>query len=373
MMRQLTLLLGVSIATWCAKGDEFLSAPHGVPAATGATPISTLDLGPLGTLPRDSGTPASRAAAGADVAHKLQADSVADALKSFQNEVGQLLRHRDFQWAIAFVSCVFGFVALLDGRRSLKWLVVVAVGLATLGFQLRQFQPAGRDEMTATALYVAALEISLFMGYVVYQGWEGAQILIGFVLGMYLFDVLCNFASLIPYFDSLAQQVPVMVGLLSLTVLMSMLAIHEKHGGRKVLGVLAPIVGSGLIVSGIGWLAIASCSLSDPLPIGVTVAPADVPSVIEFWNMIVFPTSSKAVGVFGAGDKFLVIGDAKYSLDRVTGVFFWIVFFLLGMRYQTKGDGGISVLTGAQRNLQDLNDQLEHVQANTRGLGSMMK
>jgi len=168
-----------------------------------------------------------------------------------------------------------------------------------------------------------------------------------------------------------AQQVPVMVGLLSLTVLMSMLAIHEKHGGRKVLGVLAPIVGSGLIVSGIGWLAIASCALSDPLPIGVTVAPADVPSVIEFWNMIVFPTSSKAVGVFGAGDKFLVIGDAKYSLDRVTCMFFWIVFFLFGMRYQTKGDGGISVLTGAQRNLQDLNDQLEQVQANTRGLGTM--
>jgi len=344
------------------------------------TPAPKADARPEPEEPEHvaAASPEPVAAAKPDTANADAASNKADSEQTIAmqyemqaDEVDKLLRRPGFQWVIACFSVVFGLVALFDGRRSLKMLVVVAAGVATFGFQVRQLHPAGQESMVATALYVAALEVAIFMGYVAHKGWEGIQVLVGFVLGMYLFDMAYKLTlqnpALLPY----AKQAPVMVGACSLIVFASMWGIHEKHGGRKVLGILAPIVGSSLVVSALSWIVIASCSLPEPSGLGVTVAAADVPAVIQFWNMIVFPMSSESVGIFTAGGKFLWIGDLKCSLDRIIGEFFWLLLLILGIRYQGKINASAEIygeLTGAQANLQFLQSQIQDVQDNTKQL-----
>jgi len=290
---------------------------------------------------------------------------VMDFLQKLGGDADEILLPHKNQGAIAAVCFLFGMVALVDGRRSLKFLVAAAIGFATLGFQLHQLQPAGHEHMTAMALYIAAAEVSLLMSYVAYKGWEGTQLLLGFGLGMFLFDMLFHYAMTAPVLSSFAKQIPVVVGVCTCMVAAGVWAIHERGGGQKVLGLLAPVIGSSLVVSAIGWCVIASCSLPNPPPIGVRVAPADVPAVIQFWNMIVFPMNTEAVGVFGAAGKFLLMGSSKISIDRVLGIFFWIIFLLLGIRYQVRTDASTEImrticeLSGAQANLQDLKSQLK--------------
>lgn len=294
---------------------------------------------------------------------------VTDFLKKLGGDADEILLPKKNQGAIAAFFFLFGMVALVDGRRSLKILIAAGIGLATFAFQLHHLQPAGNEHMTAVALYIAAAEVALLMTYVAFKGWEGTQLLLGFGLGMYFFDMLFHYAMTAPVLSSFAKQIPVVVGVCTVMVAAGVWAIHERGGGQKVLGLLAPVIGSSFVVSAIGWCVIASCSLPNPPPIGVTVAAADVPAVIQFWNMIVFPMDTEAVGVFGAAGKFLLIGSSKISIDRVLGIFFWVVFLLLGIRFQVRTDASteimrtINELSGAQDNLQDLKTQLKGLSA----------
>jgi len=396
-------LLGVSVLVVCATGDasapassqqQFLPVAQKVKTAkeqelffgfddsATTTPSARASpepeepqvAKPVATPSRDHVAAAKPDAADADAdANDVsnQAETITLQYEMQADEVVKMLRRPGFQWVIACFSVVFGLVALFDGRRSFKMLVVVAAGVATFGFQVRQLHPAGQEPMVSTALYVAALEIAIFMGYVAHKGWEGMQVLVGFAIGMYLFHMAYKLTLQHPVFLPYAKQVPVLVGACSLIVFASMWGLHEKHGGRKVLGILAPIVGSSLVVSAISWIVIASCSLPEPSGLGVKVAAADVPAVIQFWNMIVFPMSSESVGIFTAGGKFLWIGDLKCSLDRIIGEFFWLLLLILGVRYQRKIDASAEItgeLTGAQANLQFLQSQIQDVQDNTKQL-----
>lgn len=333
MAKQLTLLVAVSGMMLCANGE-----------------------GPVATQ--------------ADDAVKV----VADTLQKIGDDSNQLFLNRDYQWCIACFFTLFGMVALVDGRNSLKILVAVAVGFATFGFQLHQLHPAGHEHMTAMALYIAAAEVSVLMSWVAFKGWEGTQLLLGFSLGLYCFDLFYHYAVTTPVLSSFTKQVPIMVGVYTLFTIAGVWAIHERHGGQKVLGLFAPLLGSSFVVSAVGWFAIASCSLPNPPPIGVAVSPADVPFVIQFWNMIVFPMNTEAVGVFGAAGKFLLIGANKYSLDRVLGIFFWVILLLLGLRYQLRTDASreinrtINELSDAQANLQGLSSQLKGLNTNIKGV-----
>lgn len=193
--------------------------------------------------------------------------------------------------------------------------------------------------MSRIAKYVASLEVGLFMGWAAKEGWKGTQLLLGFVLGLYMFHTVQGVALTIPYLDNVAKHSTWMVSVCTFMVGLGAWMTHEQKGAGRVFGILSPLFGSSLVVATMGYLFMLSCCLpAVAKATHVDVSSSDVPSVFEFWYMIVFPMHSEAVGFFTFTDKDLVIGSNKFEIDRILGIFFWIVIFVLGAYFQLRAE-----------------------------------
>jgi len=256
---------------------------------------------------------------------------LSSAVGAAKTDLWELITTKNFQWVIAIFGLVFGYVALTDGKKFFQWLVLVSVGAVSFCFVLSQLQATWVGNAAKIAKYFASLEVALFMGFAAKKGWDCTQLLLGLAVGMYIFHTVQGVALSVPQIADVATHSVWITALCTLTVLLGCWMTHENHGAGRVMGVLTPLFGSSVVVAAIGYLAMLAFT-------GDVNTPSKVPSVIEFWNMIVFPMQSQAVGIFHSTDTALTFGTHKFEIDQVLGVFFTIVIFGLSVKYQLKAD-----------------------------------
>jgi len=147
-------------------------------------------------------------------------------------------------------------------------------------------------------------------------------------------------AQTIPYLDVASNHSIWIVIVCSLMVALGSWALHARYGAGRVLGVLAPVFGGSLVVATLSYLFMLSCTLPaiGERLLHVQVLSSDVPSVFEFWYMIVYPLHSQAVGFFHFTNRTIIISNIKFEIDRVLGLSLWAIISALGICKQIKAD-----------------------------------
>jgi len=247
-----------------------------------------------------------------------------------------------FQWAVATFYLVSGAAALLDGPKCTKCVIlglVVAFGYLLV---MLQIDDTWTGEWGRYLKFVIALEAGLFLGLVAHWGWEGAQLLIGGTIGVYIYQLVDALAVTLPYVKIAAEHSLWTVIVSSLCVVVGCLLIsdHPKYGlANKVLGVLGPLVGSTAVASAVGYLFMLWTTVPNvgkALKVVPPISVDDVPPVSAFWMMITLPWCSEAVGFFSATHQNLDIDGKAFNLDRLLSILFAVQLFVGGASYQVK-------------------------------------
>jgi len=264
---------------------------------------------------------------------------VVNALQAFKSNLWSLITVKDYQCIVAIFALELGLVALYDGRSFFKVLVVLCVAALVFCMVLSQLRTTWVEGESTVMKYVASLEVGLFIGLCAYKGWEGTQLLLGLFAGMYIFSNVQAVAMITPYVQKLAVHSAWVVTVGPLAVAVGAWMTHERFGGGRVFGILAPLFGSTLVVATAAYGFMLLCTVQGVgVALNVSVAPSAVPSVFEFWYMIVSPMHSEAVGYFHMAHKNIVLGGTPIELDRVLSIFFSIVIFFVSTKFQLKAD-----------------------------------
>lgn len=278
-----------------------------------------------------------------------------DATVAAEELLGDLLeqfKRPELQWVNAIVAGAFGLVALYDGRRTAKAMVIAVIGVVVFFMVLSRLK--WTSDYGAVLKYVAASECGVFAGYCAYNGYGGhhssrhssdrfksgsTELVLGFTLGMYMFRLVQGLALHVPYLDTVAHNpwFDVVVG--TMTVLLGCWAVLENLGAGRVFGFLAPFFGSSLVISVVGYAVMLACSFPAVAScLSISVPASAIDPVIEFWLMIVLPMSNKEVGIFHYLGKDLVLGKTTIQLDRILGIFFMLLVWLASAYYQLQRD-----------------------------------
>jgi len=259
-------------------------------------------------------------------------EPVKSAAEILLSDVWVLLTGRDYQAIVATFAFVFGIVALVDGPNMVK--IVTFLTFATVAFVVALSQLESTWEgPQAIAKYFAAFEVALFVGFAAYKTWEGTQLILGALFGLYIFECEQALASFMLISDSHQAAWIVLMGTACIVVGIAM--VHDRYGGPKVLGALASLFGGSLVISALGWFSMFVCTLPSP-PVHVSITAAQVASVYEFWYMMVLPMKSEPVGLFTATNHMLNFGSYHFDIDRILCIFFWMVLFTCGARLQVR-------------------------------------
>jgi len=257
---------------------------------------------------------------------------VKNAFEVLQSDLWELVTGRQYQGVVAIVAFVFGLVALFDGCRLFR--IVVLATFAVVGFLVALSQlDASWEGHEEIAKYAAAIEVALLVGYAANRGWAGTQLLLGTIFGLYLFRTEQDIAALVPSTAAACHQSAWLVVMGTVCAASGIAMVHDRYGGPKILGMFASLLGSSLVVAAIGFFSMFTCTLPSP-PIHVNVSPSQVASVYEFWYMMAFPLSSEPVGLFTVTGKNIDMGSHKLDFDRILCIFFWMLFFVGGSRFQ---------------------------------------
>lgn len=261
------------------------------------------------------------------------------AIEAFKADLKSVVTDQSFQPVIAIFAMALGVAALWDGKHTFRLIVSICVGAVVFTIVLSQLDPTWTGHVAIFAKYFASLQVACFVAYSAYKGWDGMQLLLGLCAGLYLYHSVNALAKELPYVDKCSSHAAWIIVLGTLCVAFGTWALHADYGAGRVLGIVCPLFGASLVVATFSYL----CMLCATMPksqkaLGVVVKPEDVPSVFEFWYMIVYPLHSQAVGYFHFAGKFININGQQYDIDRVLGVFMWIVIALPSICLQLKAD-----------------------------------
>lgn len=261
-----------------------------------------------------------------------------NAITTLKSDMWDLITVQHFQWVVAVCALLIGLIALIDGMRFFWLLSCIFISSVVFCFMLSQLRNDWIGKEASITRPLASVEVALFSGIAAYKGWEGTQLLIGFALGIYMLHMIQGLV-VIPYIDIADEHSAWKCVVGPLTVLLGTWMVHERCGAGRVLGILAPAFGSSLVVAALSYLWLFACAHPQ---IGkfvhVVLSPDDVPSVFEFWYMIVYPMHSKAVGYFEAAHHDLVIGNSHSSIDRIISLFCWILLAIISAVFQLRKD-----------------------------------
>mmetsp|Transcript_49896 Transcript_49896/g.78019 ORF Transcript_49896/g.78019 Transcript_49896/m.78019 type:complete len:365 (-) Transcript_49896:72-1166(-) len=304
-------------------------------------------------VPEIAATPAPTPASTAEA--KATEDLQGQATEAFQVIIDDLLtemKKPGLQWVNAIVAAVLGIAALYDGRSTAKLIVIACVG--GVAFFMVASRLHWSSQHGQILKYVAASEVGVFAAYCAYRGYGGhhavtatsapqrfssgsTELVLGFSLGMYMFHLLQGLLLNFPYVDVSGPWFDVVVG--TMLVLLGCWMVFENYGAGRVFGVLAPLFGSSLVISAIGYAVMLSCSV--PVvgkQLHIEVPRSAVEPVISFWLMLVSPLSNKEVGIFEYLHKDLVLGKTTIQVDRILGMLFMVIFWLISACVQLKKD-----------------------------------
>lgn len=348
--RRTTFVVFLAVSLTLCIGDAAAGLPHlPVPPAPEQEPAS----GPLGV--------------------PIPGESVKNAVEVLESDLWVLLVGREYQSAVAAFAFVFGLFALLDGLRLYRMVVVASFAVVAFLITLSQLQQSWEGhEMIAK--YAASFEAAVFTVFAAYKGWGGAQLVLGTIFGLFLFRTEQGLAALIPSLAAASQEPQWVVIVGTICAVLGVAMVHDRYGGRKVIGMFASLLGASLVVSAMGHLVMASCTLPSP-PIHIAIKPEQVASVYEFWYMMVFPFQSQPVGLFTATSRNSSIGSYRLDWDRFLCIFFWMLFFFAGTRFQMRAAASSDASSSLKTRLLDVEGQVIAVQtpANIGVEGQVLK
>lgn len=263
-----------------------------------------------------------------------------NSVQALRTAFWNLIKIPHYQWAIAVFVLVLGGAALWDGPKFFKYMILSIVAAFTFFLMMSQLEETWVTGIGRYLKFFFAIEVGLFVMVAAWVGWQGTQLLLGGAIGMYMFDYVTAVAVRVPYVEIAAKHSlwTVIVSTLCVGFGCWMIHDHQGYGGAdKVLGLVAPAVGSTLVASAFGYLFMLLCTVpSVGKLLKVVVLPSQVPSVLEFWWMIVHPLDSQAVGFFAATHRNLVIGKKEFPIDRILGILFAALLFAGGAYRQWK-------------------------------------
>jgi hypothetical protein len=252
------------------------------------------------------------------------------------NSLWSFVTAEEYQQFVACAALAMGLIALFDGPRFFKTVVVVLVMALSFCFAMIQLKSKWSGEEDELKRFIAALEVCLFSGFVAYRGWQGMQLLLGLVIGSYI-TMLLHVAFPHGMFQAhdAASHATWKIAVNTFAVLVGIWMVHENQGARKVFGVIAPLLGSSLVTAALFYFWLLSCS--KPFAQGVCTHITHVPAVVEFWDMIARPTTSKAVGYFEAvHEEQKIDNNPVLEPDRILALGVCFVLFIAGMCFQLK-------------------------------------
>jgi len=326
-MRRLSflLLLLVAIANEAALG---VSAAHS-PTETSAKEVAVINLAtaadalPETTTPMPSSPPAI--------------------LQSIANALTYELNNAPYQWAIALLAALFGFVMVFDGDLCFKWILVSGVFIVTYILAMNQVTAIWDLSYNSPLRQVVGLEAGAVAAYCAFRGIEGVQLVVGVILGM----AVAHQSLLL----LVAQGAGVLVTDKRATVayfsvfVLGMVMVFCSKGLTKVLAVLSPAVGGALIVSALAfavtelWVQGLLSSVESAFP-GLTPQSG---TWFEFLQLL-WSSHSEDVGLF-AGSKYnFSIQGQEWRFDKVADGTLWFLFFAVGCRLQLKRSKAVPVV-----------------------------
>merc|ERR1719359_1069857 len=102
------------------------------------------------------------------------------------------------------------------------------------------------------------------------------QLMLGLLLGLYLYHSVQALATNLPYLDKASEQSVWIIAVATLMVAFGTWALHSKYGAGRVLGILCPLFGASLVVATCGYLCMLGCTTPQgQKALHVTVPPQD--------------------------------------------------------------------------------------------------
>jgi len=263
-------------------------------------------------------------------------------LEVLKRQVLQVINAPEYQKGIAAIALVLGGFAVCQGFFFYQMMVFAVAFVFSYIIVLSQANLAWSGSHAIAMKHVAALLVASFVVCAAYQGWEGVQIFIGGAFGLYIYSQLHGLAFiLLPEGGKVLAEDPITVVVAcALSVLLGMWMLHEKYGAGRVLGVLCPALGGTFLVSSFGYILMyALAHTKKNVPENVPVTPSEVPSVFQFWSMIVDPTHAKSVGYFEVeGDSEVSEDGYHFHTDKFLCILLSVLIFFVAAKFQLKND-----------------------------------
>eukprot|EP00746_Dinoflagellata_sp_MGD_P162951 gnl/MRDRNA2_/MRDRNA2_90725_c0_seq1.p1 gnl/MRDRNA2_/MRDRNA2_90725_c0~~gnl/MRDRNA2_/MRDRNA2_90725_c0_seq1.p1 ORF type:complete len:362 (+),score=67.57 gnl/MRDRNA2_/MRDRNA2_90725_c0_seq1:66-1151(+) len=239
------------------------------------------------------------------------------------------------QLPIAGVLAIFGFVNVLFGPAAFRIVVALGFSLVTMASTHYEVMMLWPDLNMPAQIFIIA-EVAALTGWIVYQSFTGAKMVLGFLFGMLVSALLeaalhtehwpANFS--VAWYSAWA-----VFGVLMFTVL-------EKY----TMAFLTPIVGGFLLSSSLGYvIKFASNHPNHP----VWMHPAG-DCWLDFAGALL--GSHKPAGIFGVIQTpgFVV---TSFNLDTVLGRLLWLLIFYVGMKLQWRFAKGSNYVAPAKKGL----------------------
>jgi len=309
-------------------------------AAVETTPLPG-DIGGVPLLPSDG---------------KVTVISLTEALWA---SLRRVLDDPKYQEPCVAVGLVFGLVMVANGEFVFRWCVVVAMGLLGAILSLNEF-----STFEPNIRHAIAIEVGLVCAYAAWKGIDGVMLVAFGLMGTFAAFKLEDFFALLE--QSIGPNPWHIVIWYSLFTLLGMLIItRRKH--VQVLAMISPLLGAPLVSASLSWMltALVVCvqtqameareqasevlkkqeatsaehfTTSPPTPTLISKLQPEQGTWFNFL-LLLLDSNQKDVGIFAHThfeSPLLSWMHGRRCCDRVVGILFALIIFLIGFSMQRR-------------------------------------
>jgi hypothetical protein len=225
------------------------------------------------------------------------------------------------QMPVVGVVVVFGFINVVFGQAAFRLVVALGFALVTVASTHYEVMMIWPDLTVAAQLFILA-EVALLTGWIVYQSFQGAKMVLGFLFGMLisaLWEATLHTENWAPNFSVGWYSAWALIGVLMFTAL-------EKY----TMAVLTPVVGGFLLSSSLGYIIMFATYSSPHHP---TWMHPEGDCWLDFAGALL--GSQKPAGVIGTIETPGFV-TPSINVDKVLGRLLWFFIFYTGMKLQWK-------------------------------------
>jgi len=257
-------------------------------------------------------------------------ESAQSILHHIAKEVKTQLDSNEHQWIPAGLAFVIGVVMLIEGDEVFRWLLVGAAFLLCCVLAESEISTVWQVGRHDAITRIVGIEAGLVGGYIALQGIDGVVVAVGAVFGAALgMGLQQQLSALNPDFK---DNKGLVVAFYSLFIIAGTYLFKRKKHVR-IIAAASALGGSLLVSSAISWAVTASAL---KFQWTASALPDATPKAGTWLDFVVFLVSRDGhdVGIF-AGSKYNPsIMDHTWRTDRIVGVAFAVILFIVGFKVQ---------------------------------------